>query len=63
MRYLDLAAGPAARDVVRARSTAVQAVRQGLLARGCLEVERPVLQQIHGGANARPSTRRTPTTT
>jgi lysyl-tRNA synthetase class 2 len=63
MRYLDLAAGPAARDVVRARSTAVQAVRQGLLARGCLEVETPVLQQIHGGANARPPTRRTPTTT
>jgi lysyl-tRNA synthetase class 2 len=63
MRYLDLAAGPAARDVVRARSPAVQAVRQGLLARGCLEVGTPVLQQIHGGANARPSTRRTPTTT
>ncbi|MFH9011344.1 bifunctional lysylphosphatidylglycerol synthetase/lysine--tRNA ligase LysX [Streptomyces sp. NPDC017943] len=56
MRYLDLAASPAARDVVRARSTAVQAVRQGLLARGYLEVETPVLQQIHGGANARPFT-------
>ncbi|MFF0885860.1 bifunctional lysylphosphatidylglycerol synthetase/lysine--tRNA ligase LysX [Streptomyces sp. NPDC003456] len=56
LRYLDLAASPAARDVVRARSTAVQAVRQGLLARGYLEVETPVLQQIHGGANARPFT-------
>ncbi|MFE0475800.1 bifunctional lysylphosphatidylglycerol synthetase/lysine--tRNA ligase LysX [Streptomyces sp. NPDC058947] len=56
MRYLDLAASPAARDVVRARSTAVQAVRQGLLTRGYLEVETPVLQQIHGGANARPFT-------
>ncbi|MFF9118634.1 bifunctional lysylphosphatidylglycerol synthetase/lysine--tRNA ligase LysX [Streptomyces massasporeus] len=56
MRYLDLAASPAARDVVRARSTAVQAVRQGLLERGYLEVETPVLQQIHGGANARPFT-------
>ncbi|MFB6620127.1 bifunctional lysylphosphatidylglycerol synthetase/lysine--tRNA ligase LysX [Streptomyces sp. NPDC056367] len=53
-RYLDLVASPAARDVVRARSTAVQALRQGLLDRGYLEVETPMLQQIHGGANARP---------
>ncbi|ATL32432.1 bifunctional lysylphosphatidylglycerol synthetase/lysine--tRNA ligase LysX [Streptomyces formicae] len=55
-RYLDLVASPAARDVVRARSTAVQALRQGLLDRGYLEVETPMLQQIHGGANARPFT-------
>ncbi|MEU5576103.1 bifunctional lysylphosphatidylglycerol synthetase/lysine--tRNA ligase LysX [Streptomyces huasconensis] len=55
-RYLDLVASPAARDVVRARSTAVQALRQGLLERGYLEVETPMLQQIHGGANARPFT-------
>ncbi|QQM39332.1 bifunctional lysylphosphatidylglycerol synthetase/lysine--tRNA ligase LysX [Streptomyces liliifuscus] len=53
-RYLDLVASPDARDVVRARSTAVQALRQGLLERGYLEVETPMLQQIHGGANARP---------
>ncbi|MGW5849612.1 bifunctional lysylphosphatidylglycerol synthetase/lysine--tRNA ligase LysX [Streptomyces sp. NPDC055254] len=53
-RYLDLVAGPEARDVVRARSSAVQALRQGLLERGYLEVETPMLQQIHGGANARP---------
>lgn len=56
MRYLDLATSPAAREVVRARSTAVQALRQGLLERGYLEVETPMLQQIHGGANARPFT-------
>ncbi|MFF4182439.1 bifunctional lysylphosphatidylglycerol synthetase/lysine--tRNA ligase LysX [Streptomyces sp. NPDC001691] len=55
-RYLDLVSGPEARDVVRARSTAVQALRQGLLDRGYLEVETPMLQQIHGGANARPFT-------
>jgi lysyl-tRNA synthetase class 2 len=55
-RYLDLVASPAARDVVRRRSTAVQALRQGLLDRGYLEVETPMLQQIHGGANARPFT-------
>ncbi|MCB5180704.1 bifunctional lysylphosphatidylglycerol synthetase/lysine--tRNA ligase LysX [Streptomyces antimicrobicus] len=53
-RYLDLVASPEAREVVRARSTAVQALRQGLLDRGFLEVETPMLQQIHGGANARP---------
>ena len=55
-RYLDLVASPDARDVVRRRSTAVQALRQGLLERGYLEVETPMLQQIHGGANARPFT-------
>ncbi|MEV7726346.1 bifunctional lysylphosphatidylglycerol synthetase/lysine--tRNA ligase LysX [Streptomyces sp. NPDC087917] len=53
-RYLDLVASPAARDVVRSRSHAVQALRQNLLDRGYLEVETPMLQQIHGGANARP---------
>ncbi|MGW3144715.1 bifunctional lysylphosphatidylglycerol synthetase/lysine--tRNA ligase LysX [Streptomyces sp. NPDC001177] len=56
MRYLDLVTSPDARDVVRVRSTAVQALRQGLLDRGYLEVETPMLQQIHGGANARPFT-------
>ncbi|MFC9678793.1 bifunctional lysylphosphatidylglycerol synthetase/lysine--tRNA ligase LysX [Streptomyces sp. NPDC056948] len=55
-RYLDLVASPDAREVIRARSTAVQALRQGLLERGYLEVETPMLQQIHGGANARPFT-------
>ena len=33
-----------------------QALRQVLLDRGFLEVETPMLQQIHGGANARPFT-------
>ncbi|MGW1747198.1 bifunctional lysylphosphatidylglycerol synthetase/lysine--tRNA ligase LysX [Streptomyces sp. NPDC002092] len=56
MRYLDLVSSPEARQVIRARSTAVQALRQGLLSRGYLEVETPMLQQIHGGANARPFT-------
>ncbi|NBE55867.1 bifunctional lysylphosphatidylglycerol synthetase/lysine--tRNA ligase LysX [Streptomyces boluensis] len=55
-RYVDLVADPDARDVVRHRSAAVQALRQGLLERGYLEVETPMLQQIHGGANARPFT-------
>ncbi|MEU8972428.1 bifunctional lysylphosphatidylglycerol synthetase/lysine--tRNA ligase LysX [Streptomyces monashensis] len=55
-RYLDLATSPAARTVIRVRSAAVQALRQGLLDRGYVEVETPMLQQIHGGANARPFT-------
>src|SRR5213076_3292037 len=42
--------------ILTARSNAVQALRQGLLDRGFLEVETPMLQQIHGGANARPFT-------
>ncbi|MCC3767431.1 bifunctional lysylphosphatidylglycerol synthetase/lysine--tRNA ligase LysX [Streptomyces sp. UNOC14_S4] len=56
MRYVDLAVSPEARHTVRARSAAVQALRQGLLDRGFLEVETPMLQQVHGGANARPFT-------
>ncbi|MEU2552691.1 bifunctional lysylphosphatidylglycerol synthetase/lysine--tRNA ligase LysX [Streptomyces sp. NPDC013313] len=55
-RHLDLITRPDARRVLSARSAAVQALRQGLLDRGYLEVETPVLQQIHGGANARPFT-------
>ncbi|MFG2478831.1 bifunctional lysylphosphatidylglycerol synthetase/lysine--tRNA ligase LysX [Streptomyces fagopyri] len=55
-RHVDLVSSPEARQVVRVRSTAVQALRQGLLDRGYLEVETPMLQQIHGGANARPFT-------
>ncbi|MFG2196268.1 bifunctional lysylphosphatidylglycerol synthetase/lysine--tRNA ligase LysX [Streptomyces sp. NPDC048639] len=55
-RYVDLVVRPEAREVIRARSAAVQGLRQGLLDRGYLEVETPMLQQIHGGANARPFT-------
>ncbi|MEV4440663.1 bifunctional lysylphosphatidylglycerol synthetase/lysine--tRNA ligase LysX [Streptomyces sp. NPDC049577] len=54
MRYVDLAVSPEARRTVRARGAAVQALRQSLLDRGFLEVETPMLQQVHGGANARP---------
>ena len=37
-----------------AQSDAVRAVREYLAGRGYLEVETPMLQPIHGGANARP---------
>ncbi|WP_256726897.1 bifunctional lysylphosphatidylglycerol synthetase/lysine--tRNA ligase LysX [Streptomyces acidiscabies] len=56
LRALDLVTSPAARDTIRARAAVVQALRGGLLERGYLEVETPMLQQIHGGANARPFT-------
>ncbi|WP_022910898.1 bifunctional lysylphosphatidylglycerol synthetase/lysine--tRNA ligase LysX [Aestuariimicrobium kwangyangense] len=53
-RYLDLITNQAARDQLRARSHALRAVRETLQNRGYLEVETPILQTIHGGANARP---------
>lgn len=53
-RYLDLITDPSAAQRVTARSAAIRAVREGLLAQGFLEVETPILQTVHGGANARP---------
>ncbi len=53
-RYIDLAINTEARDLIRARSEVLHAIRETLFAKGFLEVETPILQQIHGGANARP---------
>ena len=53
-RYVDLIVRPEARDIARTRSTVVRSVRDSLHARGFMEVETPILQLIHGGANARP---------
>jgi lysyl-tRNA synthetase class 2 len=53
-RYVDLAINTEARDLIRARSSVLHAIRETLVAKGFLEVETPILQQIHGGANARP---------
>jgi lysyl-tRNA synthetase class 2 len=53
-RYVDLAINPVARDLIRARSDILRSIRETLFAKGFLEVETPILQQIHGGANARP---------
>jgi len=55
-RYLDLIANERSREVARARSIIVSAVRQFFLNRGFLEVETPVLQEHAGGAAARPFT-------
>lgn len=53
-RYVDLAVNPASRDLIRARSDILRSIRETLFGKGFLEVETPILQQIHGGANARP---------
>lgn len=53
-RYVDLIVRPAARDLAYTRSTIVRSVRDSLQARGFVEVETPVLELVHGGANARP---------
>ena len=54
MRYVDLIVNPDARRMLRIRSAAVRSVRESLQARDYLEVETPMLQVVHGGANARP---------
>ncbi|WP_164931180.1 bifunctional lysylphosphatidylglycerol synthetase/lysine--tRNA ligase LysX [Corynebacterium pelargi] len=53
-RYVDLISNPEARRMLRTRSAIIQAVRDTLLSERFLEVETPLLQTIHGGANARP---------
>ena len=53
-RYVDLAVNTEARDLIKARSGVLHAIRDTLYHKGFLEVETPILQQIHGGANARP---------
>ncbi len=54
MRYVDLIVRPAARDIAYLRSTVVRSIRESLQDRGYVEVETPILQLVHGGANARP---------
>jgi len=53
-RYLDLIANPGVRDTLRKRSRVIAGVRRFLDERGFLEVETPILQQVAGGATARP---------
>ncbi|QGG41473.1 bifunctional lysylphosphatidylglycerol synthetase/lysine--tRNA ligase LysX [Aeromicrobium yanjiei] len=54
MRYVDLIVRPDSRTVAYQRTAIVRSVRDSLQARGFTEVETPILQTIHGGANARP---------
>jgi lysyl-tRNA synthetase, class II len=53
-RYLDLIINPEARRMAELRATITRSLREELHARGFLEAETPVLQVLHGGANARP---------
>ncbi|SDX11463.1 lysyl-tRNA synthetase, class 2 [Amycolatopsis xylanica] len=53
-RYVDLIMRPQARDVVRTRAGVVRSLRESFHRRGFLEVETPMLQNMHGGAAARP---------
>ncbi len=53
-RYVDLAVDTRAADRLRTRSVAVKSMRDFLSDRGFMEVETPILQRIHGGANAEP---------
>jgi lysyl-tRNA synthetase class 2 len=53
-RYVDLIVNPDVREVFRKRSAIIRGVRKFLDDRGYLEVETPVLQNLVGGAAARP---------
>lgn len=53
-RYLDLLMNPQVREVFVKRTKIISAVRDFLDQKGFLEVETPTLQEIYGGANARP---------
>lgn len=53
-RYLDLIMNDGARSVLEARSKIIREMRRFLDERGFLEVETPMLQQLPGGATARP---------
>lgn len=54
LRHVDLALDTKASTTLRGRSVAVHALRSALVERAFIEVETPILQRIHGGANARP---------
>ncbi len=53
-RYVDLIVNDSSREMVALRSTAIRALRESLWRRDFLEVDTPMLQTVHGGANARP---------
>ena len=55
-RYVDMYANPESAKVFAMRSRIVSRIRRFMDARGCLEVETPVLQPMAGGAAARPFT-------
>lgn len=53
-RYADLAVHPEVREHFRRRSRILRGIREFLDGKGYIEVETPLLQQVAGGASARP---------
>jgi lysyl-tRNA synthetase class 2 len=53
-RYLDLISNPDVRDSFRARSKIIYEIRKFLTSKGYIEVETPMMQQVAGGAAAKP---------
>jgi len=53
-RYLDLIVNPEVKETFRKRSAIIRAIREFLEGRGYIEVETPMMQNIPGGAAARP---------
>jgi lysyl-tRNA synthetase, class II len=54
LRYVDLIVNPQARRFAELRAAVTRAIREELHSQGFLEAETPMLQSLHGGANARP---------
>lgn len=55
-RYVDLTVNPEVKNVFVTRSKIISNMRRYFDDHGWLEVETPILQQVHGGAAARPFT-------
>lgn len=53
-RYVDLIVNPEVREIFRKRARIITTMRSYFDSQGWLEVETPVLQNVHGGAAARP---------
>jgi len=53
-RHLDFIVNPKNKDLFKARSNIVYKIREILNKKGFMEVETPILQNIHGGASAKP---------
>ncbi|MEM6768988.1 MAG: lysine--tRNA ligase [Bacteroidota bacterium] len=53
-RYVDLVVNPEVKEIFLKRTKLVTAIRTFLDGMGMIEVETPILQNIHGGAAARP---------
>lgn len=53
-RYLDLISNPDVKKTFETRTAIIQAIREFLNSKGFIEVETPLLQQVYGGAEAKP---------